>query len=109
MRALITWLTESKGGRKALPAGLRYVTVARFPEDGENWTQQAWSVVATFSIPPSEQGSPSTGDVRFLVDEAPRERIAPDRHFDLYEGGRRVAVVQVLGEHSTGDPAAGGE
>ena len=58
----------------------------------------AWSVELTFDEPPPEQGGSraSDGFVRFLVDEAPHERLARGVRFDLYEGLTPVAQVEVL-------------
>ena len=96
MKARVTWVSSSQGGRSALPTGSEYVTVARFPEDGDRWQQEAWSVVLRASPSPAEQGSPTSGDVAFLVDEAPQDRLRPGRRFDLFEGGRRVAEVELI-------------
>jgi hypothetical protein len=96
MRAKITWLPNVAGGRRALPSRHRYVTVARFPEEGEHWHDDARSVVVTFPIPPSEQGSPALAEVEFLSAEAPRARLAPGRQFELCEGARTVARVEVV-------------
>lgn len=97
MRARVNWIAKSEGGRVAPPTGDEYVTVARFPEDGDRWREEAWSVVLRASPPPAEQGNPTFGEVSFLVDEAPQHRLLPGRRFDLFEGGRRVAEVEVLG------------
>jgi hypothetical protein len=96
MRARIVWVSPVDGGRSSLPTGERYVTVARFPEDGERWHEEAWSVVVEASPSPAEQGNPTVGDARFLVDDAPLERLRPGRSFDLYEGARRVATVDLI-------------
>ena len=56
---------------KSLPNGLKYSTVARFPEDGEGWKSCKWSVVIEFNKPPIEQGNPSIGLAYFLVEDAP--------------------------------------
>jgi hypothetical protein len=95
MRATITWVPPAEGGRSSLPTGERCVTVARFPKDGDRWHEEAWSVVLEASPPPAEQGSPTIGTARFLADDAPQERLRPGRSFELYEGARRVAVVDL--------------
>jgi hypothetical protein len=73
-----------------------YSTVARFPEDRETWLEDAWSIVLESDPPPSVQGNPSTGAVYFLADSAPQERLKAGATFELYEGARLVAEVQVL-------------
>jgi hypothetical protein len=93
--ACVSW-RPSPQGRRALPSGEVYSTVARFEEDGGNWQQGAWSVVLEFSPAPSIQGNPSTGRVRFLSENAPAERLRSGRSFLLYEGEREVATVEVL-------------
>ena len=72
--------------------------LSRFAEDAADWPNGAWSVELTFDEPPPEQGGSraSDGYVRFLVDEAPHERLARGVRFDLYEGLTRVAEVEVL-------------
>ena len=72
MRARVTWISNADGGRETLPSVEHYSTVARFPED--RWPAEAWSVVLTFAPPPTQQGNPSIGEVRFLADGAPQER-----------------------------------
>jgi len=95
--AKVIWLSASEGGRAGLPETHRYVTISRFADDGPNWPDGAWSVVLDFRITPSEQGSPSLGDASFLMNSAPHERLHPGQRFDLYEGLRRVAVVELEG------------
>ena len=96
MKVRVHWVPADQGGRTTLPTGNTYSTVARFPED-THWPEEAWSIVLESVPSPAEQGSPSIGKVRFLVDEAPQERLRIGRSFDLYEGARRVATVEVLG------------
>jgi hypothetical protein len=97
-RAKVTWLPSEEGGRSALPTGTRYVTIGRFPEDGPKWPDGSWSVVLDFPKPPSEQGVTSFGRASFLVGNAPEERLRPGRTFELYEGLRKVATVELLGD-----------
>ena len=94
--AKVTWISKAAGGRSSLPTGDQYVAVSRFPEDGLNWPDGAWSVVLEFSSPASEQGNPSVGTARFLSEEAPLERLRPGRVFELYEGLHQVATVELI-------------
>ena len=94
--AKVYWVPPEKGGRMALPAGKQYTTVSCFKEDAESWSQEAWSIVLEFEEPPSEQGSPSVAWARFLVDSAPVDRLKPGCAFDLYEGIKRVASVEII-------------
>ena len=92
----VNWLLPEDGGRSALPTGHRYVTVSRFPEDGPEWPDGAWSVEVVFDRPPSEQGNPSVGTASFLVDAAPQKRLRPGSTFELYEGLKKVATVDLV-------------
>jgi hypothetical protein len=95
-RARITWLPPDKNGRSALPAGRRYATISRFPGDGPEWPDGAWTIVIEFEKPPSEQGNPSLGHATFLSPDAPAERLHPGGVFELFEGLRKVADVELL-------------
>lgn len=97
-KARVTWLSSNEGGRSSLPDGRRYVTIGKFPQDGPEWPDGAWSVVLNFDPPPSVQGSPSVGEVAFLMDTAPQDRLRKGQRFELFEGHTRVGVVEVVGE-----------
>jgi hypothetical protein len=75
--------------------GPSYSTVAKFPEDGEHWEQEAWSVIATFSNP--SQAIEHIAEIEFLAESPPHERLIPGGRFELYEGARLVAVVNLIG------------
>jgi hypothetical protein len=94
--AKVHWVPPEKGGRKVLPAGKQYATVSCFQEDAESWLQEAWSIVLEFDEPPVKQGNPSVARARFLVEAAPVDRLKPGRAFDLYEGLKRVATVEIM-------------
>lgn len=94
----VTWLATEHGGRTTRLAAQRYATIARFPEDGPEWPDGAWTVVIDFDGPPSEQGNPSFGTARFLMEDGPAQRLRPGRTFQLHEGLRQVATVRVLGD-----------
>lgn len=71
--------------------------ISRFSEDGGGWPDGAWSVELHFDEPPPEQGSPeSRARVRFLVDDAPHERLHQGVVFGLYEGPQKVADIEVV-------------
>jgi hypothetical protein len=80
-----------------LPTGKKYSTIARFPEDAGTWLQEAWSIVLEFDGPPSAQGNPSMAKARFLAGKAPIDRLKPARAFELYEGKKKVAMVEIVG------------
>lgn len=76
-----------------MPTGLKYITVAKFDE---NWMEDAWSVVLEFESPPSVQGNPSVGCARFLMPNAPYEKLESGIRFELYEGATLTARVEVV-------------
>ncbi len=96
VRAKIHWVPPEKGGRMTLPAGKRYATVSCFKEDAERWSEEAWSIVLEFEEPPAKQGNPSIARAQFLMDTAPADRLQPGCAFDLYEGAKRVASVEII-------------
>ncbi len=96
VRAKIHWVQPEQGRRTSLPTGKRYAAVSRFQEDAERWFQEAWSIVLEFDEPPVKQGNPSIARARFLVERAPIERLQPGRAFELYEGKRCVATVEIM-------------
>lgn len=81
-------------GTKAhnLPAGLKYVTVAKFDNDLE---QEAWSVVLEFDQAPAFQGNPSNGYAKFLVPQGPINKLVSGVKFELHEGYNLTAKVTV--------------
>ena len=96
--ALVRWLSAKERGRAGLPPTLRYVGIGRFPDDGDEWPDGAWSIELRFSQPPPEQGRKDISEamVRFLMDEAPQQRLRKGVCFGLYEGVQKVADVDVL-------------
>ena len=95
MKAKICWVLADKGGRKKPPTGPRYSTVARFPEQGGDWSKQAWSIVANFTAPPDEDGC-VMAEVGFLSDTAPQHLLKSGATFELMEGPRVVAKAKIL-------------
>lgn len=74
-----------------LPKSGVYSTVAKFPED-KAWPSDAWSIV--LEIPVS--GNSSEIFARFLMPNAPWNRLKPGCKFELYEGFKLTAKVTVL-------------
>ncbi|QNQ20248.1 hypothetical protein HF650_10990 [Kosakonia sp. SMBL-WEM22] len=95
----VEWISARDGGRKAPPPAGRYFAVSRFPEDKE-WQNNAWSVVfeLTATLMPADKNDSfvSEGSVRFLVENAPHERMKKSSCFDIYEGPKKVAKVFLL-------------
>lgn len=87
-------IVEWKGTKeKHLPTGLQYITVSKFDED---WLQNAWSIVLEFDQPPNIQGNPSRGFARFLMPNAPKDKLISGAVFELYEGTSLTAKVLVI-------------
>ena len=84
-------------GKKSfnLPAGKKYITVAKFSEDLD-WENGAWSIVLEFKTAPKEQGNPCNGSAHFLMPNAPWERLKIGNKFELYEGDSLVASVEIV-------------
>ena len=95
--AKVHWVPSEEGGRTSLPAGKKYATISRFQEDTGAWLQEAWSIVLEFDEPPATQGNPSMARARFLAEQAPVDRLKPGRAFELYEGDKKVAMVEIVG------------
>ncbi len=95
MKAKVCWVKEEAGGRKSPPPGPRYITVARFEDDKDNWPNEAWSLVLEFGGVPSESLC-VLADVSFLVPDAPAELLHQGSIFELFEGHQLVARGEVL-------------
>ena len=89
-RARIHWLSSDEGGRAQPPTGEQYITVARFDDPAGDWSTDAWSVVLSFA------GSSEEAEVRFLAPEAPPHLLRAGVRFELYEGRKKVAEVNVI-------------
>jgi hypothetical protein len=76
--ARICWISAAAGGRKQPPTGPRYLTVARFNDDADDW-----SVVVE-------------GRIRFLTPDAPIHLLQPGQRCELVEGKRVIATVEIL-------------
>jgi len=88
--ARIQWISPAAGGRKQLPTGPRYTTVARFERQGDAWTKDAWSLVIKFIGPP-DQALCHLAKVRFLVENGPGGWLEEGSKFELMEGPKVVA------------------
>jgi hypothetical protein len=93
-RARITWFRFSEGGRRELPTTLKYRSVARFDEDPNN-TLGSWDVLVRFADPPAYE-HPSLATVSFLSENAPMQLLHAGSRFELTEGRKVVARVQIV-------------
>jgi hypothetical protein len=90
MPARVRWLSAEEGGRAEPPGNAPYSTVAKFRDQRADWSRQAWSVMLAFT------SWPNMAIVSFLVPEAPHDLLATGVAFELYEGAKKVAEVEVL-------------
>ncbi|MCC7482951.1 MAG: hypothetical protein IT541_15645 [Hyphomicrobiales bacterium] len=95
-KARVKWLCPEEGGYSVPPNVERYAGIAKFAEDDQKWPDGAWTIVITFAEPPVQQGRFSNGVAEFLVEWAPQERLQTAHSFDLYEGLRHVACVELM-------------
>lgn len=89
VRVQVTWNKEKM---QHLPTGVSYSTVAKFPEDGDAWLHEAWSIVLSFPAGSAKKKS-FEAIAHFLSPEAPDERLKSGGSFELYEGRRLVATA----------------
>lgn len=95
VRALLTWISSENGGRKCLPTGPTYSTVARF-DIQDNWPEEAWSLWIDFEEI-AKLETPQKVKIRFLLD-GPQILLSEGSRFALYEGSRVVARGEVVEE-----------
>jgi hypothetical protein len=94
--AKIQWLSAEEGGRQAPPTGRRYVTVAEFDQQVLDASSQSWSLQVE-STKPLDNAQCVFAHVSFLFPErAPNHLLMPGARFRLLEGGRIVAVGQII-------------
>ncbi len=94
VKVLVKWSPEKMAH---LPSSCTYSTVAKFEEDAAHWPEKGWSVVLEFPAPPDVSHAESyKASARFLVPNAPWERLKTGCVFDLYEGFKRTANITVL-------------
>jgi hypothetical protein len=67
------------------PRGERFATPARFEHQGDDWSNDAWSVVVSSAEPVAADSTQSVR-VRFLMEDAPHDWLISGRRFELYEG-----------------------
>ena len=79
-----------------LPASGMYSTVARFADDC-SWPQDdAWSILLQLPSLNEMRGGTFDAEARFLVSDAPADRLRSGMSFELFEGQIRTATVFVL-------------
>lgn len=93
--AILKW-AALENGTAFLPHSLQYVALSRFPDDGPECSDDSRRIICRFETPPSEGPGTSQARVAFVGEDAPHDRLQPGRHFELFEGPRQVATVEVL-------------
>jgi len=88
----VVWSNEKIG---RLPTSGSYATAAKFAEDADTWPREGWSIVLEFQ-PENAKARAFEAVARFLVPNAPWERLKTGCVFELYEGTRKTAMVTVL-------------
>ncbi|WP_313003796.1 hypothetical protein [Pseudomonas sp.] len=92
----VEWLPTVEGGRKTVLGRGSYYPIARFPED-DDWPDNAWSVALELNDPfQCDERTVSIGMVKFLMKNAPEEKLQINKRFEIYEGPQKVADVFLL-------------
>jgi hypothetical protein len=79
----------------------RFAVPARFDHQGEDWKNNAWSLVIQSEAPARSDGTQPVR-VWFLVPDAPHEWLVPGRGFVLYEGSVQIAEGTVTSSRHPG-------
>lgn len=96
----VHWVPRSQGGRQILPqaqGGLYYVITPPLPSTLPE--PCSWSLVLqiTQNDDTDTNGARySLGYAHFLMDEAPSDLLKPGFTVDIYEGPRKVGLVEVI-------------
>ena len=96
VKILLRWLVSAPPGQS--PRGRRFSRPARFENQGDDWTQNAWSLVINSEGVPDAKGEQSA-TAKFLVADAPHDWLSAGKRFTLYEGKLALAegvVEQIL-------------
>ena len=95
VNAIIRWICRENGGRVHPPSGPIYYATCYFDAPVASRGINGWSVVLEF---PESLNQPimTKGTIRFLVDEAPHHLLKPGTQFEVYEGRKVVAVIEVM-------------
>ncbi|MEZ5901354.1 MAG: hypothetical protein R3D51_17890 [Hyphomicrobiaceae bacterium] len=88
--ARLQWLIPT-GKNNISPRGARFSTVAKFDQQGDNWTEDAWSLVVQPVAWPDDRGEQDVF-VQFLSASAPHGFLLKGSKFELHEGAKVIAV-----------------
>jgi len=90
-KVLLHWLNRPSDGS---PLEEHFSRPARFDHQGDDWTDDAWSLVVDVKGRPNTQGE-QDGTARFLMPTAPQEWLSVGKKFTLFEGRTPVAKGEV--------------
>jgi hypothetical protein len=91
VKARLSWIPMSSGGRSILPVGIRYcplLVMSRGDDTGVSWSASVFNKEI--------DGGDSIATVAYLVDNAPHHLLKEGAEFALYEGQKIVAQGVVL-------------
>ena len=88
---LVRWTT----GKISRPTGGYYSTEAAFA-GYSNWPEESWSITLGFSPPEEALKDVAYATAQFLSQEAPHELLCKGASFEMREGAKVTASVQVL-------------
>lgn len=89
-KARLKWLIPT-GKNSISPRGARFSTVARFEQQGDNWTEDAWSLTVQPLAWPDDHGEQDVL-VQFLSPNAPQDFLSKGSKFELHEGAKIIAA-----------------
>ena len=95
VRILLHWLVELPLNGQS-PRGPRFALPARFDHQGDEWENDAWSVVIITEGKPDRKGE-QIAVARFLVSDAPHDWLTVGKRFTLFEGKLALAEGVVRG------------
>lgn len=94
VKARLRWLVPVPSDGSA-PRGRRFTLPAQFDNQGDDWTNHAWSLVVECDGKPDSRGVYEV-QVHFLMSNAPDDWLARGRKFILHEGPTCIAEGEVL-------------
>jgi len=90
-KVLIHWLYRPTDQS---PLGPHFSRPARFDHQGDDWTNNAWSLVVDVEGHPDVQGY-QAGTARFLMPTAPQVWLSVGGRFRLFEGDLPIAEGEI--------------
>lgn len=94
VKARLKWQIPTAMGVLS-PRGRQFTVPARFDQQGDDWTNNAWSLVVEPIAESDTQGVQQVL-VRFLMPDAPFEWLVRGHRFTLHEGRMVIAEGEIL-------------